>query len=201
MLGPLHHTLVHRRRVRRLAEVLDSAIPPGASVLDVGAGDGLIDRLLLERRPDLRVRGVDVLVRPGTHIVVHPFDGRTIPLQDREVDVVMFVDVLHHADDPGHLLKEAARAAAVGVVIKDHFREGFLAERTLRLMDWIGNARFGVRLPYNYLSRAEWNAAWQNAGLRVDAMATRLRLYSWPASWAFERSLHFVARLTHIQSR
>jgi SAM-dependent methyltransferase len=200
MLGALHHTFVHRPRVRRLAELLDSMIPSGASVLDVGAGDGLIDRVLLDRRPDLRIRGVDVLVRPTTHIDVRPFDGHDLPAKTGEVDVVMFVDVLHHAEDARSLLQEASRVASDAVVIKDHLREGMLAEPTLRFMDWIGNARFGVRLPYNYFARAEWDAMWHEAGLRVDAMVGSLGLYPRPASWIFERSLHFVARLTHVQS-
>ena len=38
---------------------------------------------------------------------------------------------------------------------------GFLAGPTLRFMDWIGNARHGVALPYNYWSAQEWTLALQ----------------------------------------
>ncbi len=141
-----------------------------------------------------------MLVRPTTHIDVRPFDGYGLPAKTGEVDVVMFVDVLHHAEDARGLLQEASRVASDAVVIKDHLRKGMLAVPTLRFMDWIGNARFGVRLPYNYFARAEWDAMWQEAGLRVDAMVGSLGLYPRPASWIFERSLHFVARLTHVQN-
>ena len=31
-------------------------------------------------------------------------------------------------------------------------------DRTLAFMDWVGNKGHDVRLPYNYLSKAEWTA-------------------------------------------
>ena len=40
--------------------------------------------------------------------------------------------------------------AARGIVLKDHTRNGLFSGSTLRFMDWVGNARHGVRLPYNY---------------------------------------------------
>ena len=62
-------------------------------------------------------------------------------------------------------------------------------------MDWVGNAGHGVRLPYNYLSRAQWQRLWAQTGLEVDRIEERLGLYPRPASWLFERGLHFIARL------
>jgi hypothetical protein len=62
-------------------------------------------------------------------------------------------------------------------------------------MDWVGNARHGVALPYNYWSRAEWTRAFDAAALEPTTMVSRLGLYPAPASWLFDRSLHFVAAL------
>lgn len=53
-------------------------------------------------------------------------------------------------------------------------------------------------MPYNYLSRAEWTAAWSRAGLAVDQWESSLNLYPAPASWVFERGLHFAARLAPV---
>src|SRR5436853_900966 len=127
-------------------------------------------------------------------VLIKHFDGITIPYPDMSFDTVMFVDVLHHTVDPSALLREAQRVANT-VLIKDHFREGILANLTLRLMDWVGNARHGVALPYIYWSRSEWSAAFEAAHLEVSDIKTSLGLYPRPASWMFERSLHFVARL------
>jgi hypothetical protein len=106
----------------------------------------------------------------------------------------MFVDVLHHTADPLLLLREANRVGKM-ILIKDHFREGFFSGTRLRFMDWVGNARHGVALPYNYWSRSEWSAAFSQLGLKAGEMKTSLGLYPVPASWIFERGLHFVARL------
>ncbi len=78
-LKSAHGKVVHSRRVVVLANHFAELIPQGHSVLDVGCGDGLIDSLILERRPDLTISGVDLLVRPGCRIGVVPFDGYAFP--------------------------------------------------------------------------------------------------------------------------
>lgn len=194
VIGSAHEKFVHSRRVRVLAERLAALIPHGARVLDVGCGDGTADRLILDRRPDLSIEGIEVLVRDATKVPVRPFDGTSIPYPDASFDLVMFVDVLHHTDDPMILLREAARVGRM-ILIKDHFREGLLARPTLRLMDWVGNAHHGVALPYNYWSRPQWTTAFDRLGLKIGAINETLGLYPAPASWVFERGLHFIARM------
>lgn len=191
----IHDDYVHGRRVRALCDRLSELIPLNASVLDVGCGDGLLAHLILQKRPDIKISGVDVLVRDQTRIPVHPFDGTNLPLPDKSTDVVMFVDVLHHTVDPTILLREAVRVARNAVVIKDHNLRGFLAGPTLRFMDRVGNARHGVALPYTYWNEQKWFDAFAALGLKVGRWQKDLKLYPTPASWFFDRSLHFVARL------
>ncbi len=150
LLAGLHGALVFNRRTRVLSECLAEMLPAHARVLDVGCGDGLIDHLITQRRPDVSIMGIDLIVRPETHVTVQTFDGTHIPFPDGAFDVVMFVDVLHHTDEPETLLREARRVARHGVVHKDHTRDGVLAGATLRFMDWVGNAPHGIPLPYNY---------------------------------------------------
>jgi SAM-dependent methyltransferase len=194
-VGALHRDLVFGRRVRVLARHLAALLPRNASVLDVGCGDGSISAVLQQLRGDLQLRGIDVLARPDTRIPVDLFDGRTIPHGDRSFDVVMFVDVLHHTDDPNVLLREAIRVARQAVVIKDHNRDGFLSGFTLRFMDWVGNAHHGVVLPYNYWPAKRWRQAFAELGLQPTESRTKLGLYPGPADWVFGRRLHFVALL------
>ncbi len=190
-----HGRFVFPRRVERLVGHLAAALPAGASVLDVGTGDGAVSRGLLDARLDLSIRGIDVLVRSRTQIPVEAFDGRRIPLSDAGVDYAMFVDVLHHTDDPLALLREALRISRRGLVIKDHLSESALDRATLRLMDWVGNAGHGVRLPYRYWARLEWLAAFRQLGLVQASWNEHLGLYPFPASLVFDRTLHFVTRL------
>ena len=195
LIGAAHSSVVYGRRVRVLTERLAAAMPRNARVLDVGCGDGLISSLVKQRRPDLTIEGIEILKRPQTHIPVTLFDGKSIPHGDGSFDAVMFVDVLHHTDDANVLLREAARVSRNAIVIKDHLRDGLLAGPTLRFMDYVGNAHHGVRLPYNYWSRAEWDRAFGALGMKVESWDPTRGLYPWWASWAFGRGLHFVGRL------
>jgi SAM-dependent methyltransferase len=191
----MHDRLVYGRRMHLLAENLSTWLPAQAKILDVGCGDGKIDLLIMQKRPDVSIQGIDVLVRPRTHVPVTSFDGSRIPHPDASFDVVTFVDVLHHCLHPEQLLAEAKRVTRKSILLKDHTRDGILAEATLRFMDWFGNAHHGVSLPYNYWSRTQWLDCFQGLGLEVRQWRDRLSLYPRPATWCFDRKLHFIASL------
>lgn len=194
-LNAVHNRFVFNRRVEVLSRHLADAIPEGGNVLDVGCGDGQIAVNIMARRPDLSFTGVDVLIRPETHIEVTKYDGDLLPFADRSFDYATIVDVLHHTNDPAAVLAETLRCVRKGVVVKDHLREGVLAGPTLRAMDWVGNRGHDVVLPYNYLNRAEWDAAFARAGGEIAAWDADLQLYPVPLNWWFDRRLHFVALL------
>ena len=196
-LDSIHQNYVFDRRIRVLAGHLASMIPVGSTVLDVGCGDGTLALAIMATGRSIDIVGVDVLVREHTSIPVTKFDGVTLPFGDASFETVMFVDVLHHTNHPMVLLKEASRVARGSILIKDHDRSGFLAQRTLKFMDDIGNARFGVSLPYKYLDRQEGKRAFDSLRLVVREERRKLFLYPWPASMVFDRSLHFVACLEH----
>lgn len=191
-VGFLHRKFVLGRRARILAGHLCRFLPPNARVLDVGCGDGAIDALIQSQRPDVSIDGIDVFVRPSPLIPVRLFDGTTIPYEARSFDVVMFVDVLHHMVDPLALLREGIRVGKI-IVIKDHFRDGFLAEFTLRLMDWVGNAHQGATPPRSYWGQRQWSDAFRSLGLKVRELITSLSLYPTAIAWLFERRLQFIA--------
>jgi SAM-dependent methyltransferase len=195
LIESIHGRYVHKRRTLVLSDWCSRIIPVNSKVLDVGCGDGLLARLIAEKRPDISIRGIDVRERPMAAMSVETFDGKSMPYSQGSFDVVMFVDVLHHTEQPMSLLHEAVRVARQAVLIKDHLVEGMLAYPTLRLMDWVGNARHGVSLPYNYWTRAEWHHALRELGLAVDSWESNLGLYPFPADLILGRSLHFITLL------
>src|SRR5919108_1423747 len=139
LLEHIHIAYVLKRRASVLRDHLADLLPQNATVLDVGCGDGLLAYLIMQKRPDIKIKGVDILKRGQTRIPVESFDGEIIPYGDGTFDVAMFVDVLHHTIDPMILLHEAIRVARKGVVIKDHTCNGSFDNLILRLMDQVGN--------------------------------------------------------------
>lgn len=194
-VGKLHGKYVHGRRVEQLYKHLGRLLTDDSEVLDVGCGDGLISSLIAENRKDINIRGIDVLVRGKTKIPVTEFDGETIPFPDKSFDAVVFVDVLHHTLDPMKLLREAVRVSKKHIVLKDHLRDGFLANATLSFMDWVGNKPHGVVLPYNYWRENQWRTAFEELNLNILAWQNKLDLYGQPADLIFGRNLHFIAKL------
>jgi SAM-dependent methyltransferase len=197
MYGRFHDRWVHGRRVRRIADALAELLPPEGRVLDVGSGDGFVDLLIMRRRPGLEISGIDVVMRGRAHIPVEHFDGTTIPFEDDSFDVVMLVDVLHHTETPLDLLREAKRVSRDGLVIKDVTTGApdRLTRATLVGMDWVGNARHDVPLPYNFFTRTQWEEAFDELGLAASQRRERFGLYPWPATLLFERRMHFACRL------
>jgi SAM-dependent methyltransferase len=195
MIGKLYYKFVSRPRARVLRDHLVEMIPPAAKVLDVGCGDGLLASSILEKRPDVSLSGTDVLLQPHATIPVELYDGKSIPYPDHSFGTVLFVDVLHHTTDPLALLREGGRVARDCIIVKDHNRDNLAAAAVLRFMDWMGNARHGVVLPYNYWPERRWRAAFAELGFTVGEYRHNLGLYPPPAKWIFDGSLHFIARL------
>src|SRR6516165_3038099 len=142
-IGTLRERLVVPRRTAVLADALSRALFDVQTALDVGCGEGSIDLLIQAALPGLAIRGVDVLVWPEARIPVETFDGYQLPFDDKSFDTVMFVDVLHHTDDPMVLLREAKRVARRAIVLKDHTADGALRLPNSGLVSSNGRARWG----------------------------------------------------------
>jgi len=176
-LDSWHERAIHSVRVSRLTEVFCELAGEGGvtSLLDIGSGDGRLALAVAERlrAPDLV--GVDVLPRAGALIPVLHYDGRRLPFEAQRFDVVTICDVLHHAEHPEAVLREALRVLRPGgrVIVKDHFLFGPWSWLVLLVMDVIGNLPKGALVRARYLSRSAWTALLA----RVDARAEEIR---WP---------------------
>ena len=130
VIGKLHESVGSLIVARKsLPATWLEMIPANAKVLDVGCGDGAVGGVLLGKRQDLSIQGIDVLLRRDLHIPVVQYDGDVIPHPDRSFDTVIFIDVLHHTGDPLAVPQGGASGScAKCIIVKDHNRDG--------LSDW-----------------------------------------------------------------
>lgn len=194
-MARLHAGLRMDRRAGILSAHIGELLPPGVSVLDVGAGNGKLARAIMDRRPDIAIRAIDTKIWPERMIEVEEYDGKTIPFPDGAFDVCLVSDVLHHCSNAEDLLKEMRRVARKHVLIKDHVANTRFDYRVLKAMDWFGNRGHEVVLTYDYWPWARWEETFARTGLRMRTLRTQLGLYSMPFSLLFDRKLHFVGLL------
>ena len=101
-----------------LVEFVDAHAGP--ELLDLGCGLGGYSKALADRGRSVRALDVsEQYVERARELGVRAdcYDGRELPLADREVDTVIMLEVLEHLEDPAPLLREARRVARRGVLV------------------------------------------------------------------------------------
>lgn len=167
-----------RVRMRHLPPRLLKHLSPGERVLDVGSHDGALAHRLLVELPSLSIAAVDIAPARDPLIPVAAYDGVRLPFPDDSFDTVLLADVLHHDTAPGRVLAEAARVARRRVLVKDHHWSHRLDWLVLALSDYLGNRARGIRLPYHYLTLAEWERLFADTGLN-EVTRERFRYGTW----------------------
>jgi SAM-dependent methyltransferase len=192
------HRPIYRARLRALTGLILPHLCPGDRVLDVGCGFGELGAALMAHPgcpSRVAVEGLERVKRGGEKIPVAEYDGRTIPFADGAYHAVILADVLHHEPDPDRLLAECARVASRVVLLKDHARNGLLAQQRISLIDWAANAPYGVPCLYRYNSVDEWRAVAARHGLRTAGERTSINLYPPVVNALVGRSLQYFAAL------
>ena len=95
-------------------------IPAGSRVLDVACGDGILGQILI-RDQGCRVLGLDVSEHArrvaagrGVEALACDISQDRFPVDDGAFDVATLLCCLEHVFDPGHALRESARAVRPG---------------------------------------------------------------------------------------
>jgi SAM-dependent methyltransferase len=114
----------YRARTRLIVSTLRRHFPGARSLLELGAGTGVVLAGLREAAPELRLVGADLFAE-GLEIArrqlpddveLVELDARRVPYES-EFDVVGAFDVLEHLDDDSAALEGMARAARQGVLL------------------------------------------------------------------------------------
>jgi SAM-dependent methyltransferase len=129
LVGPLAEILEQRaadprQRAMREAYLADVEFPPGARVLEIGCGPGPVARELAARPGVREVVGVDPspeflarakeLAAGLANLTFVEGDGRALPFDEGEFDVVVCHTVLCHVPGPEAVLAETVRVLRPG---------------------------------------------------------------------------------------
>ncbi len=186
----VHQRLSHGRRIsnlaRRIADLIRDlrSATTGLRCLDVGCGDMRLAEQVAALAPGSDWTCIDVHPLPPGYAEdprwrkYRTFDGRRIPFSDGHFDIILFSDVLHHAqEDARALLAEAARTGGT-VIVKDHFERSLWSRLVLWAMDVVGNWGYGVPLPRRYFTRRGFEELAAEAGLRPVRIEEGIDLYA-----------------------
>lgn len=179
----------------RIVDALVRHIGKADSMLDVGCGNGAVAARVAEL-VGAKVQGVDIVFRTERLIDITLYDGHTLPFEDDSFDYVTISDVLHHCEDPPAVLRDCARVAKKGIVIKDHFRFGPVSQQLLTWMDVFGNSDEPVLTRAKYFSFSELVEMADAAGTFVDELNWPMKVHDFPWRAVGWPELHFTAKLT-----
>jgi phosphatidylethanolamine/phosphatidyl-N-methylethanolamine N-methyltransferase len=154
-LAPLYDKVfgkIFYSRLERVIEDLD--IPPGAKVLEVGAGTGTsfpaypshCEVTGIDLAPDMLSRARQKILDNGwTHIKVLEMNALQLEFPDNSFDYVMAFHVVTVVPDPIRMISEAKRVCKPGgrIVIVNHFTSEFplvgsLTQALDPLTRWLG---------------------------------------------------------------
>lgn len=165
-LRALDEHLFFPLRRDNLTRLLAPHLGKGETILDVGSSCGRLAKQLMDT-VGCQMEGIDICLQPHACIPVHLYDGYHFPFEADSFDGVMMVDMLHHTTHPEQILREAARVSRRYILIKDHYWNTPADLLVLKISDYIGNAPYGIDLPYHYLKMPAWMLLFQQLGLRV----------------------------------
>lgn len=167
----LMRRLQRMRRRRKVGRAYDMALEiarilkPGATVLDVGCGNGFIAHHLSSILGS-NVVGLDVGQTTSARISYLAYDGRRFPLCERSFDAVLLCYVLHHAQDARLVLDEVRRVLREGgtaIVYEDN-----PASWLDRAICWTHNRQWQGRTgPCSFQLESEWRRVFGEAGFEV----------------------------------
>lgn len=150
-----------KRKYRLIAPFLSA----NGGILEIGSGPGsLVEELRSRGRDPFALDIADLAYKPQLRPVL--YDGQSMPFADQQFDTALLMTVLHHANHPEQVLREAKRVAKQVVVMEDVFTNP-LQRKLTHLTDSLTNWEFAGH-PHNNRTDPSWVEAFQDLGFTVE---------------------------------
>lgn len=150
-------------------------IKEGERVLDIGSGLGFQGKMIREQK-HCDVFGIDVVDYQKADIPYKHFDGVHIPYQDKSFDVSYLSFVLHHAEHPVELIKEAIRVTKKRIIIIEDTPKNIFDRAFDAYHGWSFNKFFKLRHPCVFRTIKEWEEIFDSLGIASYATLPLSRL-------------------------
>jgi ubiquinone/menaquinone biosynthesis C-methylase UbiE len=155
------------KRANRFAALHLPYLTPGEQVLDVGAGNCRVGRIINSR--GMPTTAIDVADYNATDLPLTVYDGIHIPFADGSFDVVIVNSVLHHCADPDAVLREAVRVSRARLQIVEDPYSNRLDLALLKFNDFLTNRPFGNATPFLFRTIPQWRRTFASLRLTVEA--------------------------------
>ena len=156
-----------------LVSELSKYLKDNEKILDVGCGYGKILHEI-KKIKNIKPFGVDNHIKTSL-IPFKKADAENIPFKDKEFDVCLLIDVLHHTKNMKNVIKEASRVSKK-VIIKDHFYETGFERVKLKIIDFLFNIIYSIPTPFNFLTIKEWEDMFKSLNLKVIDMNENFKI-------------------------
>jgi ubiquinone/menaquinone biosynthesis C-methylase UbiE len=160
-----------RKETLHTVSLVAPHVPPGASVLDVGCGEGYVLEELGARGAG-ELFGVDVVdIRREKARPFQLFDGVGLPFSNGRFEVVLLSFVLHHVPDDRKcaLLREALRVCRGTVVIVEDTPVTLFDRIMNRLHGETYRRRIRSTAAYGFLTEGEWRWLFRGMGVEPES--------------------------------
>jgi SAM-dependent methyltransferase len=153
----------------RRAEVKRKRLLPflssGQSVLEVGAGNGALTKLLgLDGLEMVPLDIADKSLFKEMNVTV--YDGNVFPFSDKQFDACQLITMLHHTTNAEELVRKAKRVSNRIIIMEDIYESPFQKYLTW-FTDSLVNWEFYGH-PHTNRTDAEWKEIFQRNGLELE---------------------------------
>ena len=157
----------YQKLAKRMCQDCIDFIPKGSKILDLGCSSGINIKALQEFF-QAKVIGADI---KDDRIIKVPFkivSDKNLPFSDNEFDITLISYVLHHAQDPQNMIKEAKRVSKK-IIIYEDLPEGILAKFFCRIHLFTFNLFFQSQNPVKYYFKTErgWEEFFKEMRMKV----------------------------------